>query len=312
MAKSGGQRKRKKKASGLYLSTMVIHRIKDAMDLVSSIRSFREKLALGLAERYSRRLLPGETPPDYTLVLELAVRDVRAALDLLVELDDQVAFARTDQTCRQIDRSRLVCEELYPRTVAVRGEIDLAFGRRGGWIHGMKGRTRRSPPALQVQLRRAIGRLADQEREPPPPKNRHAVVDRERWLQQLQPLYLELAALTKKIDLGTHAVPALIAEKKAAMAAFDLSYRDALRLAKAAFVAAGLSGKPIDSLKPYYQRRRMSAQARKKRQARAAAAAAVPEKAVEKAAPPAKDTDRVAVPVSIARWLEDNRRLVGT
>ncbi len=50
MAKLGGKRKRKKKTSGLYLSTMVIHRIKDAMSLVSSIQTYREKLGAGLAE----------------------------------------------------------------------------------------------------------------------------------------------------------------------------------------------------------------------------------------------------------------------
>ncbi len=312
MAKHGGKRKRKKKTSGLYLSMMVIHRTEDTMDLVSSIKSYQEKLSARLAERYSRRLRPGETLPDYGLVLELAVRDLRAALDLLAELDDKVAIARTEQVCRQIDRCTLVREELHPRAVAVRGEIDLAFGRRkGGWLHGMRGRTRRSPPALEAQLRRAVRRLADPERKPPP-KNRHAAVDRDRWLRQLQPPYLELVALSERIDLGRHAVPALTAEKNAAMAAFDHSYRDALRLAKAAFAAAGLSGKPIKNLKPYYQRRRMSAQARKKRQARAAAAAAVPEQAAEKAPLPAKDTDRVAVPISIAEWLEDNRRLVGT
>ncbi len=59
MAKRGGKRKRKK-TSGLYLSTMVIHRIEDAMDLVASISSYQDKLAVRLAERYSRRLRPGE------------------------------------------------------------------------------------------------------------------------------------------------------------------------------------------------------------------------------------------------------------
>ncbi len=305
MAKLGGKRKRKKKTSGLYLSSMVINRIKDAMSLISSIQTYQEKLEAGLAERYSRRLRPGEAAPDYRLLLDLVVRDVRAALNLLSELDDQVAFARSDQVSRQMERSRLVREELHPRTVAVRGEIDLAFGRpQGSSLHGMKGRTRRSPPALQLQLRRAVYRLA--EREPPPPKNPHSIVDRDRWLRQLQPLYLKLVALSREIDLGRHAVPALTADKNRAMAAFDLSYRYALNLAKAAFAAAGLSGKPIENLKPYYQRRRLSAQARKKRLARAAAVA-VP----EQAAPPARDSDRVAVPVSIARWLEDNRRIVG-
>ena len=83
-----------------------------------------------------------------------------------------------------------------------------------------------------------------------------------------------------------------------------------LRLTETAFAAAGLNGKLITNLKPYYQRRRLAAQARKKRQARAAAAEP-PEPAAKEAAPPVKDSDRVAVPVSIARWLEDNRRLVG-
>ena len=172
MTKRGGKRKRKKKTSGLYLSAMVIHRIKDAMSLVASIERHQEMLVARLDERYSPRLRPGEALPDYGLFLELAVREMRAALDLLSELDDRVAFARTDQVCLGMERSKLVREELYPRTVAVRGEIDLAFGRlQGRLLHGMKGRTRRSPPALEAQLRRAVHRLADPERPSPPPKN---------------------------------------------------------------------------------------------------------------------------------------------
>ncbi len=280
------------------------------MELVSSVQSYRDKFATGLAKRYLPNLLPGETAPDYGLAIELAVRDVRVAVDRLSELDDQVAYARTDQVSRSKERLKLVREELYPRTVAVRGEIDLALGRdQGMGLHGMRGRTRRSPPALQRQLKYALARLADPERKTPALKHRQAFVDRDRWLQQLQPLYLELETLSRAIERGRAEVPALTSEKNAAMAAYDLSYRDALALVKAAFTAAGLTGTLITNLKPYYQRRRMAAQARRKRQARAAASA-VTEPAAKTAAPATQDKDRVAVPVSIAEWLEDNRRLV--
>ncbi len=309
MAKSRGKRKRKKKTSGLYLSTMVIHRITDTMDLVSSIKVYREKLSARLAERYAPGLRPGEEVPDYALVLDLAVRDVRAAVQRLSDLDDEVAFARTDQVCRVEERARLVREQLYPRAVAVRSEIDLAFGRpQASWFHGMKGRTRRTGPSLEVQLRLAVRRLANLERPLPAPKNRYAVVDRDRWLRQLQPPYQELVALNRKIAAAKPVIVGLTLDKNAAMAAFDLSYRDALNLATATFTAAGLTGTPIKHIKPYYQRRRLSAQARKKRQARAAAA--VPDQAATQAAPPAKDSDRVAVPIPMAEWLENNRRLV--
>ncbi len=312
MAKRGRKKKswrpdarRKRK-----LSVMVLRRIEDTMELVTSIESNKAGLATALAERYAPRLREGETLPDWVLTLELAARDVMAALQRLVELDDSAAHAVVAHEKLRIERYLLARDELYPRAVAVRGSIVLAFGReRGGDLHAMKGRTRRKPQALERQLRRMLKLLTDPDRELPPKKNPHAAVDRDGWIRQLQPGYLELVKLNRRFGPSEKALSSLVSDKRSAMKAFDAAYVPALRYAAAVFKMAGFDARRIRNLKPYYQRRRLSRLAREKRAARAAAAGAMP--ALEKARPTAKEAARVAMPEKVASWMEKNR-LFGT
>lgn len=266
------------------LSVMVLRRIEDTMELVTSIESNKAGLATALAERYAPRLREGETLPDWVLTLELAARDVMAALQRLVELDDSVAHAVVAHEKLRIERYLLARDELHPRAVAVRGSIALAFGReRGADLHAMKGRTRRKPQGLERQLRRMLKLLTDPDLELPPKKNPHATVDRDGWIRQLQPGYLELVKLNRRFGPSEKALSSLVSDKRSAMKAFDAAYVPALRYAVAAFKMAGFDARRIRNLKPYYQRRRLSRLAREKRAARATAAGAMP--ALEKARP---------------------------
>ncbi len=294
---------------------MVLHRTKDTMALVDSIRAHKERLAAGFAKRYSPRLRNGETPPDCVLLLELVARDVKAALKRLIALDDRVDYGEVNRDLKRIERNALAIEELHPRAVSVRGAIDLAFGREEGrHFHGMKGKTRRRAPLLLNQLRLLVMRLEDSRCELPRRKNPHAHADRALWIRQLVPPYRQLAQLNDEVEqLRDHVVPALIGDKNAAMEAFDAAYGDALRLVTANFRIAGLDLKLIKNLKPYYQRRRLSQRAKKKRQARAAAADANGDakRAPEETHPEVRETSRVAVSKTVMKWLEKNR-LFGT
>ncbi len=288
---------------------MVLHRTKDAMELVSSIRAHKGRLAAAVAERYASRLREGESLPDYALQLELAGRDVKAALKRLIELDDQVDDAEVERDLLRLERNALAVEELYPRAVAVRGEIDLAFGREEGrHFHGMRGKTRRRAPLLLEQLRPLVIRLKNRKRLPVR-ANPHARVDRHRWIRMLMPHYRKLTQLNSEVErLRDHVVPGLILHKSAAMRAFDDAYGDALRLVTATYRLARLDPRLIQRLKPYYRRRRLSRQAKNKRQARAVAEARA---AAAKPRPAGRENARVAVSKTVMQWL-DKHRLFGT
>ena len=165
---------------------------------------------------------------------------------------------------------------------------------------------------LLQQLKHLVHRLENTDRTLPRPRNRHAYVDRERWIRQLAP-YHELQKLEAEVvRLRDTVVPDLVILKTRAMKAFDAVYGDVLRLVTSYFRMAGLHPQPIKNLKPYYERRRLSQRAKKKRQARAAARDAAGEKEkVEIPRPPEKDTTRVAVGQAVQRWLEKHR-LFGT
>ncbi len=311
---------------GQKLSMMVLHRTQDTMELVASVKRYTPALVAALVERYAPNLSEGETLPDYGLALELVVRDVTAALARLVELDDEVAYAAVDHMQLGHKRKSLAEDELYPRAVAVRGAIEVAFGKeRGGRLHGIKGRTERKAPALERQLRRTVYRLTDPERELPPRKNPYAVVDRAGWIRQLEPRHRDLINLNSEFGLSGRRLEGLVIDKREAMKTFDIAYTDGLRYVRACFKSAGFDTKLLKNLKPYYRRRRLSKRARKVREARAAATVAQPgaqpraqpdtqpgaQPGPEDVRPSAKDVSRVAVPKTVAKWL-DQHRLFGT
>ncbi len=314
-----GSRKRKRAKKTKTLSVMVIRRIKDMMELAASVEAYRGKLAVALGERYAPGLLEGEALPDVGLLLDLAVRDAQAALDRLVRMDVDSDRVDTRLGLLRADRDRLVHEDLHPRAVAVRGAIDLAFGKKqGALVHGMSGRTRRHPASLERQVRIAIHLLGDPSLEPPPPKkNPHALVDRAGWSRQLKPLQQKLVKLEKEISRRGAEHTSLVDRRKAAMGDFDAAYGDALRLVTATFAVARFDQRAIRHLKSYQQRRRLSREAAKRRQARAAEAAAATE--VERAGEPEEEEEeetpdrgaRAKIPKNVAKWLK-KRRIFGT
>ncbi len=286
------------------------------MELTSSVKSYKGKLAVAISERYAPQLQKGEALPDYVLMLELAVRDAQSALDRLVALDDEVDDVAIELGLQRSERDRLVSEELFPRAVTVRQAIELAFGKeRGSTFHGLKGRTRRKPAGLLRQVMRMLRRLTDPERELPAPKHRFVAIDRDRWRRQLQGPYQRLSQLEKSITRGGAELSSLVYFRKRAMEAFDVAYGDALRQVIVAFQLARFDSRMIKNLKPYYQRRRLSRKARKQRDARAARAA---EQAAEASSETSGDEAeeastrfrplageaRATLSKSVAKWLQ--------
>ncbi len=303
------KRRRQRRPPGVIrertLSVMVLHRTKDTMELVASVEANKASVAAAMAKKDEPLLLAGEDLPDWELMLTLTGRGVEAALGRLIEHDDTVDDAEIAHELLQLERKRLVREELYPRTVAVRSAIDLAFGREEGYhLHGMKGRIPRNMQPLERNLKLALNRLTNTKRTLPPKKNPYSVVDREGWVEQLRKPAHKLARLNRKLDEGEAVLGSLHIFKQMAMDAFDVVYGNALRTLGAAYRAAGFNAKMVRGLRAYYERRRLSLRARQRRTSRAAA---VEQASRAAGSPPREKTARVVVPKTVVRWLEKAR-----
>lgn len=251
-------------------SKRVLDRYKATQRLLGSIESLKEKAAAGFARRFAEELRDGEAVPDQTLALELAGRAVKTAMDALDAADD--AYRR-----EAIGRNHLndACvhvadTEVYPEAIEVRRSITARFGREAARsVHGMEGRTRRKPKALKPQLDYLVGALRDPKHRLPPPLRPGAVVDRGRWLNQIEPGYEKLRAMLRELEELEHLEARLRDERDDELEAFDAVYAEALGLVRAVYGLGGIPKKLIWNLLPTVQQRRLRDKARGEREARA-------------------------------------------
>ncbi|MCP3964180.1 MAG: hypothetical protein GY719_40640 [bacterium] len=276
---------------------MVIHRIEDTKALLSSIDVLKASIEEKLAERFEPRLRPGETLPDYGLALDLAGRDVQAALDRLVDLDDELFLKTVEREGLQQSREEILKEEVYPRLVNVRGAIDRAYERRGArLIHRMEGRTPRKPTDIEHVVENLLRVLGDPDATMPLRKASAPRDQREEWLRLLAEPHELARSMGKEQKKCEGVIARLGIFRRRAMDDFDQVYAQILRYVKAKLVLTGESTESLRHLRPHYQRRKMARQARQKREARAEtrSAAAEPERGKQV---------REAVRSTVAKWL---------
>ncbi len=251
---------------------MVLHRIDDAEALLASINSYKDLLTETLSRRHLPKLRPGETLPDYLLLLDLTGRDVQEALDSLVEVDGQLHQRKADRFALQVERDQPLQAEAYQRLSAVRRQIDGVFGREAGAIvHGMKGRTPRTAKRLEVEIDGLVRLLKNRSAQFPEPRVPGFEQERKLWLRLLSDPREETRRLRKKLLKLKTEVQGLGVRRRQAMAEFDRVYAEAVRYLKAVMVMAREDISMIKLLRPRYQRRRNAKRARDKREARAAA-----------------------------------------
>ncbi len=260
------------------LAEMVTRRARDTAALLASIRIHKAQVAAALGERFTPALRQGETVPDLELTLELAGRSVELAFDRLDQLDDRHFLAKADRAHLARELAHVAKQELYPEAVAVRRQIDAAFGREAGSdLHTFTGKTPRTPARLQKHIERAVARLANPNRVLPPKTVAGEPVDREGWRRRLDGPLRALAVVDDHLTRRKVELAALSGQRKQAMQHYDAVYAEAFRLVEAAFLMAGIGDRMVKSLRSYTERRRLARWARKKRAARDAAPAAVGE-----------------------------------
>ncbi len=262
------------RAARTVLSEMVTRRARDTAALLASIRVHKRGAAAVLDQRFAPALRAGEALPDHALTLELTGRSVQLAFDRLDALDDRHFLTKANRAHLARELDRLGRQQLYPEAVAVRRQIDAAFGRQAGSdLHTFVGKTPRTPSRLQKHVERAVSRLGNPHRELPVKIVDGEPVDRQGWQRRLETPLRKLAAVDVDLSRAKAELNSVSGRRQQAMEHFDAVYREAFRLVEATFLMAGISKKMTKSLRSTAERRRLARWAKKKRQARAASAA---------------------------------------
>jgi hypothetical protein len=249
---------------------MVTRRARETAALVASIRVHKAEVAARLSERLTPPLRAGEAMPDHALTLELAGRSVQLALDRLEDLDGRHHFAKAVRAHQAREHDLVAKQELYPRAVAVRRQIDAALGRRAGSeLHTFSGKTPRAVDRLKRHVERAVGRLGDPDRELPPGRPAaDGPVDRRSWKRRLETPLEKLNEADERLSRLSADLDDVAHQRRLAMQRFDAVYGDALHLAEAVYRMAGLDRQAVKSLRSYVEHRRLAHDARRKREAR--------------------------------------------
>ncbi len=251
-------------------SDRVRRRIKAAGMLRGAIESRKPQVADGFRRRFAAELRDGEEVPDQTLALELASRSVMRALGKLDQADKVYSGECIRRQALNVACFSVAKEEVYPELVDVRRSIDGKFGRRNArFYHRIEGRTRRKPLALYPQLDRLVGLLRNPEQAMPKPRRPGAKVDRQGWLDQLEPGYLKLKAMLAQLEEEEKREKHLRDDRDWELECFDVVYNEALEFVRSVFCLAGIDERVIWHLLPSIQRRRLRGKARRERGARA-------------------------------------------
>ena len=207
--------------------------------------------------------------PDQTLALELAVRSVETAIDLLVRADHAYTAQATKRWLLNEECVAVARNEVYPELVDVRRALDTRFGRDfGGKIHRIEGHTCRKPKRLFPQLARVVMALKYR-RKFPDPVRPGPPGEREHWLQQLKPGHKKLKAMLKELQQREIWEVALRQDRDFELESFDLTYGESLAFVRSVFQLSGQGQKIIWGLLPTVRRRRLKRKARQEGEARA-------------------------------------------
>lgn len=293
-------RRPKKPKKRPKFSEMVFQREEDAAALISAFEVYEKSIVEGLERRHRPLLREGEILPDYGLSLDLTAREVRGAIGLLVDLDQEHSAHKAELEGLRHARNELVKRELHPCAVTVRGSIDSLLGREAGSeFHGMRGKTPRKLPRLAVAVKGLAQSLEHVQADPPEAGRPGLGSVRELWLDLLRAARKQLAGNTQRLRRAKARDEHLRLDKTTAMKEFDVVYSQALRKLEAMMIEARVDAGLIKSLRSRSQRRRMRKRARQKRAARAAAKAAAPaatESSSEAAEEAAREADEAVDP----------------
>ena len=250
-------------------SKRVIDRIKAARTLRGAIETFKHDAAAGFDERFADELHDGETMPDLAVALELTVRSVWTSLEELSDADH--LYCRRAMERRRLEKARRDVSEhdVYPAVRDLRHNLESLFGKKDGReLHGMKGPTRRKPKRLLPQLQDLVPWLRDPQRELPAPRLAGTRVDRNAWVDQVEPGYKQLTRMTRELEDREQAEQYQRQVRDIALEDFDEVYGEALTFVRSVFQLAGYGERVKWHLLPTVERRRLKREARWEREAR--------------------------------------------
>ncbi len=264
---------------------------------LASLETSRHKVAARLGEHLAPELRDGETLPDFALAFDLIGRSVKTARGELLEADRQ--YDRSIKDYNYLSRrAKWAADDARPDVRRVRGSIDGVYGKAGGErIHGIVGKLSQDPWGLRDQLCNIIRRLHDRAAKwPPPATPGYEKVDRNAWLEELEPAGAELEEILKGLERLRSEKTFQCDERKAALKASKAVLGKARRLLTAAYEIAGFNRRHTNDLLPRREVRQRGRQARVRREERR-------RKAGRKTPAPRPGGLRATLRSNLRRWL---------
>ncbi len=141
-------------------------------------------------------------------------------------------------------------EEVYPTASKLRRSVDSVFTRKvGRRVHGIEGRVLRKPWRLRDQLDYVVPRLRDRSFELPEPEVAGFTADREAWLEEIEPAYDKLVALTDELRHHEFRRDDLRRQRQEAIEDFDRNFGEAHGFVAGALTLAGFHPRLVRNLR---------------------------------------------------------------
>ena len=199
----------------------VIDRQRSVADVLSTHRRFARSTARALDRLVAPVLEPGRPAPDFVHLQQLLADSLDLRWHHLSDADEACCDAQAEHRA-VIDARGGELALLYREVVDLR---TLARGRFGAApsqsFLGLRGDTSRDPRVLLRQAERAVARLRDADRTPPPSKLPASPALRRRWAAPVADAARALRATVDRVTTAAKVVDAARLERRRALADFN-------------------------------------------------------------------------------------------
>ncbi len=199
----------------------VTDRQKSVTDVLATHRRFARASARALEDLVAPVLDPGKPAPDFVYLQQLLADSLDLRWRHLSEADDACCDAQAERraliTVRDGEVALLYREVVDLRTI-LRGRFGAAPSKN---FIGLRGDTSRDPLVILRQAERAIARLRDAGRTPPPSKLPSSLTTRRRWALPVAEAAGVLRATVARVTTAVKVADAALLERRRALAGFN-------------------------------------------------------------------------------------------
>ncbi len=199
----------------------VTDRQKSVADVLSTHRRFARSTARALDDLVAPVLRPAKPAPDFVYLQRLLADSLELRWRRLAEADEASDDARARRHVQIVARDgevALLYRELVDLRTVVRGRFGAAPSKS---FIGLRGATSRDPRVLLRQAERAVARLRDARRTPPPSKLPPSPAVRRRWAAPVAEVARALRATVDRVTTGVKVADAARLERRRSLESFN-------------------------------------------------------------------------------------------